>query len=160
MIRAVLIIGALLAFAGCQSQPKEPEVQPLVARFFLEARPGETGSNLQLPVSRVTISVNPKPVVVETDIASAEVVKVNLGWCLMFRLTPPAVRDFYRMSVAAQGRRLVLTLNGQPIGARRFDQAINDGGLLIFVEVLDSDLPEIADRVRRTSESLAKHAKR
>jgi len=86
-----------------------------------------------------------------------EMVQVKLGWCLVFRLTPPAVRDFYRLSVGAQGRRLVLTLNGQPIGARRFDQAISDGGLLIFLEVLDSDLPEIADRVRRTSESLAAH---
>jgi hypothetical protein len=160
MIRVVLIIGALLAFAGCQSTPKEPEVKPMVARFFLEARPGEAGATVQLPVSRLNISVNPKPVLLETDIASAEVTKVNLGWCLMFRLTPAAVRDFYRMSATAQGRRLVLTLNGQPIGARRFDQAISDGGLLIFVEVLDSDLPEIADRIRRTSESLATHGKR
>ena len=131
----------------------------MIARFYLESRPGEEGAVLQLPVSRLNINVNPKPVVVETDIATAELVQVKLGWCLVFRLTPPAVRDFYRMSVGAQGRRLVLTLNGQPIGARRFDQAIADGGLLMFLEVLDTDLPVIADRVRQTSESLAAHAK-
>ena len=85
-------------------------------------------------------------------------VRVNLGWCLVFRLTPAATRDFYRMSVAAQGRRLVLTLNGQPAGARRLDQAISDGGLMTFVEVMDADLPVLADRIRRTSVTLAKHA--
>ena len=159
MIRAGLIFCALLVFAGCQSQPKGPEVKPMIARFYLESRPGEIGATLQLPVSRLNINVNPKPVLVETDIATADLVQVKLGWCLVFRLTPPAVRDFYRMSVGAQGRRLVLTLNGQAAGARRLDQVVADGGLMMFIEVLDSDLPVIADRIRQTSESLAAHNK-
>jgi hypothetical protein len=157
MIRLILILGGLLALTGCQSGPAEPKVQPLIARFFLEAHPNEAAATLQLPVSKVKINVNPKPVLVEYDIANVGVAKVDLGWCLLFHLTPAATRDFYRLSVGSQGRRLVLTLNGTPAGARRLDQVVGDGGLLIFIEVLDSDLPVLADRIRRTSEGLAEH---
>ena len=157
---AFLLVGGLFAFAGCQSTPAQPEVKPLIARFFLESRPGEVGATVQLPVSHVRINVNPQPVMAESDITTAEVTKVNLGWCLMFRFTPAATRDFYRMSAGAQGRRLVLTLNGQAVGACHPDQAVSNGGLLIFAELNDSDLPEVADRIRRTSETLAQHAKR
>jgi hypothetical protein len=159
MIRLILILGCL-ALASCQSGPEEPKVQPLIARFFLEAQPGQSAATLQLPVSKLKLNVNPKPVLVEYDIASVQVAKVDLGWCLLFHLTPAATKDFYRLSVGSQGRRLVLTLNGTPAGARRLDQVVGDGGLLMFIEVLDSDLPVLADRIRRTSESLAQHAPR
>ncbi|MEJ1973931.1 MAG: radical SAM family heme chaperone HemW [Lacunisphaera sp.] len=155
----LLIAGCLLVFAGCQSANDEPKVQPLVARFFLETRPGEPGATVELPVSKLKLNVNPKPVLTEYDIAGVQVTKVDLGWCLLFRLAPPATLDFYRLSVGAQGRRLVLTLNGQAAGARRIDQVIGDGGLMIFIEVLDSDLPILADRIRRTSAGLAERRK-
>src|SRR3954464_14046838 len=135
MIRLILILGGLLVLTGCQSGPSEPKVEPLIARFFLEARPDEAAAVLQLPVSKVKINVSPKPVLVEYDLADVGVAKVDLGWCLLFRLTPAATLDFYRLSVGAQGRRLVLTLNGQPAGARRLDQVVGDGGLMIFIEV-------------------------
>jgi hypothetical protein len=82
-----------------------------------------------------------------------------LGWCLVFQLTPTARRDFYRMSMAVHGRRLVLTLNGLPAGALRLDQVVSDGNLPIFAELPDSELPDLADRIRKTSELVAKHAK-
>lgn len=159
MIRLILILGSVLALAGCQSGNNQPKVEPLIARFFLEAGPRETAATLQLPVSKVKINVNPKPVLVEYDFADVGVAKVDLGWCLLFRLTPAATRDFYRLSVGAQGRRLVLTLNGTAIGARRLDQVVGDGGLLLFIEVQDSDLPELANRIRLTSAGLAAHAR-
>jgi len=158
MIRLILILGGFLVLTGCQSGPAEPKVQPLIARFFLEAHPGEPAAMLQLPVSKLKLNVNPKPVLTEYDIAGVQVAKVDLGWCLLFHLTPAATKDFYRLSTGAQGLRLVVTLNGTPAGARRLDQVVGDGGLLMFLEVLDSDLPVLADRVRRTSESLAQHA--
>ncbi len=151
----LLLLG--LTLAGCQSAP--PQIEPVVARFYLEARPGEAGTPVELPVSKVRIAVNPKPVLVEYDIANVELAKVDLGWCLLFRMTPAAARDLYRMSVAAQGRRLVLTCNNLPLGVRRLDQAVPDGALLIFVEAANEDLPSLADRIRRTSAGLQAKAK-
>jgi hypothetical protein len=162
MIRVAVIMCALLAFAGCQSEsskPLEREVKPMIARFFLENGPGEAGTTLQLPVSRVAIDVNSKPVLTEYDIAGVNLARVDVGWCLAFQLTPAARRDFYRMTSTVRGRRIVVTLNGLPAGALRLDQVVSDGVLPMFVEVSDAELPEFADRIRKTSEMLAQHVK-
>ena len=153
-----LLIGcALLFLAGCQAP--EPIVEPLVARFYMEARLGEAAATVQLPVSKVRVAVNPKPVLVEYDIANVDIVKVELGWCLQFVFTPAAARDLYRMSVTGQGGRLVLTFNDTAVGVRRLDLAMTGGSLLIFVEVPNEDLPPLADRIRRTSAGLQQRAK-
>lgn len=146
---------ALLFTAGCQTPP-DPMNEPLVARLFLETRPGEAGVAVQLPVSKVDITVNPKPVFVETDIVDAALIRVKLGWCMMIQFTPAAARDLYRLSLSNPGRRLVLSFNDQPAGARRIDQALTDGTLLIFVEVDDVNLPPLVERLKRTSTAITK----
>jgi hypothetical protein len=156
MIRPPFLFALLGAFflAGCETTKPSPLDQPLVARLFLETRPGTPGVTVQLPVSKVALNVNPKPVFVEYDIVGATFAKVELGWCLYLQFTAAAARDLYRLSVAHLGARLVLTLNDQPVGVRQIDQALADGSLLIFVELPDEDLPPAAERIRRTSEKL------
>jgi hypothetical protein len=146
----------VLAICGCQSQAPSPLDQPLVARFYLEARPGTPATTVQLPVSRTLVNISPKPVLVEYDIADVEFAKVDLGWCLYFQFTPAAARDLYRLTSANPGGRLVLTLNDTPVGARPIDQVIADGRLLTFVELPNEQLPPIAERLKRTSAMLAK----
>ena len=107
----------------------------------------------------MALKVDPKPVLTEYDIAGVNLARLDVGWCLVFQLTPTARRDFYRMSVAVQGRRVVLTLNGLPAGALRLDQVVSDGNLPIFAEVPDGELPDLADRIRKTSELLATRGK-
>ena len=94
MIRIALIFGACLAFAGCQSEskPQEREVKPIIVRFFLESPPNEEGTMLQLPVSRVALKVDAKPVLTEYDITTVNLARLNVGWCLVFQLTPAARR--------------------------------------------------------------------
>jgi hypothetical protein len=154
------LLGVLAAFflAACQSSPPKSvaaAAEPLVARFYLETRPDEAGVPVQLPQSGVTLNVGPKPVIVESDVVSAEVVQVELGRCLMLQLTPAAARDLYRLSVSAIGRRLVLSLNGTFLGARRIEQALPDGIILVFVEVPDAELPALAARLKQTSARVA-----
>jgi len=76
------------------------------------------------PISQVNINVNPKPVLVEYDIANVEFAKVDLGWCLYFQFTPAArARDLLPAERVQPGRGgLVLMLNDAPVGARRLDQ--------------------------------------
>jgi hypothetical protein len=158
MIRPCLLLallGALLT-SGCQTKPPSAMDQPMVARFFMEVRPGTPGTAVQLPVSRVVLNVNPKPVLVEYDIADVNFAKVDLGWCLYFQFTAAAARDLYRLSASNLGGRLVLMLNNAPVGARRLDQPIADGNLLIFVEVPNEELPPIAERLTRTAAAIAK----
>ncbi len=146
---------AVAMLAGCSSPAPSPTVEPLVARIYLEMRPGEAGLPVQLPVSGVAVTVNPKPVIVEYDFTGAQVAEVELGRCLMLRLTPVAARDLYRLSVSSLGRRLVLALNDRVLGARRIEQPISDGVVLIFLEVPDPELSALAARLQQTSAQIA-----
>jgi hypothetical protein len=157
-VRFLVFAISLLAFSGCKTTDS-PLDQPLVGRFFMEVRPGTPGMTLELPVSKVALNVNPKPVLVEYDIANVAFAKVDLGWCLYFQFTSAAARDLYRLSAANLGGRLVLTLNDTPVGARVLDQTIADGNLLIFVELPPEELPPIAERLKRTSATIAKQGR-
>src|SRR4051812_44665564 len=95
--RLLVALLALSVVSGCQSKAPSPMDEPLIARFFIEVRPGTPGMTVQLPVSRTVLNINPKPVLVETDIANVEFTKVDLGWCLFFQFKPAAARDLYRL---------------------------------------------------------------
>jgi hypothetical protein len=158
-LRLFVVLLAVLVVSGCHSSGPSPLDEPLVARFFLEARPGAPAQTIQLPVSRVLVNINPKPVLVEYDITDVEFAKVDLGWCLYFQFTPAAARALYQLTSANVGGRLVLTLNDTPVGARPIDQVIADGRLLTFVELPSDQLPPIAERLKRTSAKLAKQGR-
>ncbi|HEX7630787.1 MAG TPA: hypothetical protein VF388_01535 [Lacunisphaera sp.] len=154
-LRLFMVLVVSLVISGCGSAPS-PLDQPLIARFYLEAKPGVSAMPLQMPVSRTLVNVNPQPVLTEHDIANVEFAKVALGWCLYFQFNPAATRDLYRLTSANPGARLVLTLNDTPVGVRPIDQIIADGNLLTFVELPNDQLPPIAERLKRTSAALAK----
>jgi hypothetical protein len=132
---------------------------PLTARFFLEAA-NTDGTPLTLPQSGVRLSVNSKPVITEGDIVNVELVQVDLGKCLLIQLTPSATRDFYRISVAHQGRRLAMVVNGKALGARRLDGVITNGVLYVFVEVPDSELPALVDNLKKSSVAMQRELAR
>ena len=155
----VAVVGSLLT--SCQSATvKAPGLTPLVARFYLETLPGETSVVASLPQSGVGLNVAPKPVFSEYDIGSAEVARVELGLCVLVQLTPAATRDLYRLSVPAQGRRLVLALDGVFLGVHRIDHAMADGLVPVFLEIPDERLRGFVARLNFTSTEMARLAKK
>lgn len=157
----VLCVSALLAFAGCATTKEEKlDYKPVLVRIFVEAGGDLAGMPVQLPLSGSQIYVSPKPVYGEFDILSAELVRVDIGMCLYFQLTPDATRDFYRFSLQNRGRRIVISLNGAPVGAQLLDQPVSNGALFFFVELPDKDLPDYVQRINKTSRDAAKQAKK
>lgn len=148
----------MLAGAGCTSAPIASG-EPMLARFFLESA-NEQGVSMVLPQSETEITVAVKPVFTEFDVARIEIVQVELGKCLQFQLTPAAARDLYRLSGANQGRRLVLMVNGRAMGARRIEQPLDEGTLLIFVETPDDALPALQAGLRKTALELQRTARK
>ncbi len=146
----VLLVGLLALLVGCKTTEAPRDYKTMRARFFLEAASGD-GTPITLPQSGVHVTVNSKPVLTEGDITNVELVQVELGKCLFFQLTPTATRDFYRMSVSHQGRRMVLVVDDRPLGARRIDGAITNGVVYIFAEVPEADLPALVDNLKKTS---------
>lgn len=156
---ALLAFGAtaMLTLASCHAPPRD--YAPTAARFYLEAPSGQ-GAIATLPESGVRISISSKPVISEFDIVDVEIAQVELGRCLMFRLTGPAARDLYRLTASNQGGRLVLRLNDAAIGARRIDAPMGDGTILIFVEMPDDQLPALVRNLKITSRELQRAAAR
>ncbi|MSU50033.1 MAG: hypothetical protein EXS37_13265 [Opitutus sp.] len=147
---AVLLLGSLWLIGGCKTAEVPRDFKMMRARFFLEAVSAD-GTPVTLPQSGVRITANSKPVLTEGDIVNVELVQVELGKCLYFQLTPTATRDFYRMSVSHQGRRLILVVNDVALGARRLDGVITNGVVFVFAEVPDADLPALVDNLKKTS---------
>ena len=158
-LTGLFLTAVLVGAGGCQSQSGPKDYTPLIARFFLESASGD-GTPLTLPQSGVRLTVNSKPVIVEGDIVHVDLVQVDLGKCLLFHLTPSASRDFYRMSVTHQGRRLVLLVNDSALGARRIDGAITNGTIYVFVEVPDAELPRLVDNLKKSSVAMQRELAR
>lgn len=159
-LTGILIALTLLGLGGCKSTEKPKDYTPTLARFFLEAASDSDGTAVVLPRSGVNVTVNSKPVITEGDIINAEVAQVELGKCLMFQLTPSATRDFYRLSGSHQGRRLVLVIDGNGVGARRIDGVITNGVVYVFAEMPDEELPILVQNLKKTSLALQKEIRR
>ena len=135
--------------AGCSSAPASLE-RTTLARLFLESR-DLTGARTILPQSETVIFVAAKPVFTEFDFVEVEISETELGKCLSFRFTAAAARDLYRLSVVNVGQRLVLTVDGNAMGARRIQRPVEDGRLLVFVETPDERLPALQESLQETS---------
>ncbi|MFM8336891.1 MAG: hypothetical protein ACKODK_15145 [Opitutaceae bacterium] len=155
LVLATCALFGVVLLGACASADKPGERAGITARFHLESADGE-GLPAVLPRSGVVLSLNPKPVLTEADIAGADVAEVELGRCLLLTLTPAAGRDLYRLSVAHQGRRMALQLDGAFIGARRIDGPISDGRVFIFIELPDEALPGVVAELRKTAAAIRK----
>ena len=158
LVLSLLALGCVSCGGGCQSNVPR-DYTAMSARFFLEAA-NTDGLPLTLPQSGVRVSVNAQPVITEGDIINVELVQVDLGKCLLVQLTPSATRDFYRLSVTHQGRRLVLMVNGKTLGARRLDGPITNGVVYLFVEMPEAELPAFVENLKKSSVAMQRELAR
>jgi hypothetical protein len=130
-----------------------------VPRLMIETRgvnySASTGEVVTLPVSGTTIQGD--PLVNEFDILNVEMVKVDMGVALLVQTGGQGARDLYRASVSNMGNRIVFMVNGNAIGARRIDGAIQDGNLYTFVEVDDEELGQLVLDIKETIVELQKN---
>jgi hypothetical protein len=149
----VALILVCLGLAGCGSSRRQEPT--LAARFYVEAAANEASVPVVLPRSGVRIRVSPKPVLSEYDVTNVAVAEVELGRCLAIGFTAAAGDALLRLSQAHDGRRLVLLIDGEPVGARVLDSSIEPGRLLIFVERTDAELTRLAARLQRSARGVA-----
>lgn len=147
MINRIALLCLLGFLAGCQTIQRD-RTAPVTARFYLESA-DSMSPRVTLPRSGVQLAVGAKPVFTEFDIVDVDVVEVQLGKCLRFEFSAAAARDLYRLTATNQGRRLVLSLDGRPAGARPIDRPFREGTVLIFVEMPDEALPPLAENLRQ-----------
>ena len=161
MPRIALSFLILLSSLGFLVACKKGKLENLsVPRLMIETRGvnygAPTGEIVTLPVSRTTISIQGDPVVNEFDILNVEMVKVDMGVALLVQTGGQGARDLYRASVSDRGSRIVFMVNGNAIGARRIDGAIQDGNFYTFVEVDDEELGQLVLDIKETIVDLQK----
>jgi len=150
-ILPVLLV-ALTLTTGCMKDDQPDNLS--VPRLMIESRGvnyGALGGELvTLPVSGTSIQIQSEPLVHEFDIFNVDMVKVDMGIALLIQVSPKGARELYRGSVSSMGGRIVLTVNGNAIGARRIDGAIQDGNLYTFVEVDDEELGQLVLDIKKS----------
>lgn len=149
LLLAACVLGLL---AGCKKDDEFTDL--MVPRLMVESRGVNygnlTGTMAVLPVSGTQIPLQKEPLVNEFEIANVEMVQVEMGRALLVQVTETGARDLYRGSVTNNGGRVVLTVNGNPIGARRIDGALQDGNFYTFVEVDDAELGQLVLDIKQT----------
>lgn len=148
----VLLCFCAVLLSGCY---KKSEIDDLkLLRLMLEVRGvnyGSLGSQVVvMPDSGAKISLQRDPLVSEFEVINVELVRVDLGLALLLQVSEPAARNLYRASVANHGGRVVLMVNGNPIGARRLDGALSEGQYYTFVELPDAELPQLVLDLKRS----------
>lgn len=150
-----ILLGSLSFLVGCKEDTPENLSVP---RLMIEARGvnyGALGADLvTLPVSGTSIQIQSEPLVNEFDIFNVDMVKVDMGVALLLQVSPKGARDLYRGSVSSMGGRIVLLINGNAIGARRIDGAIQDGNFYTFVEVDNAELGQLVLDIKETIATL------
>ena len=150
-LSSLILLISLGLLVACKKEKLENLSVP---RLMVETRGvnygSSTGETVTLPVSRTTISIHGDPVVNEFDIQNVEMVKVDMGVALLVQTGGQGARDLYRASVSNMGSRIVFMVNGNAIGARRIDGAIQDGNFYTFVEVDDEELGQLVLDIKDT----------
>ncbi|MGB0408395.1 MAG: hypothetical protein ACPGIC_00230 [Opitutales bacterium] len=150
---------SLMTSAGCMKD--DVDLSDLaVPRLMVEARGVDygslTGKTVTLPVSGTKIALQKEPLVNEFDFVNAELVKVEMGLAVLLQLNDRGARSLYRGTVTNMGGRIVLTVNGNAIGARLVDGPIQDGNFYTFVEVDDDAVGQLVidlkDSIQRLGE--------
>jgi hypothetical protein len=157
-LSSLILLISLGLLVACKKEKLENLSVP---RLMVETRgvnySASTGEVVMLPVSRTTISIQGDPVVNEFDIQNVEMVKVDMGVALLVQTAGQGARDLYRASVSNMGSRIVFMVNGNAIGARRIDGAIQDGNFYTFVEVDDEELGQLVLDIKETIVELQKN---
>lgn len=149
-----LLMLVLFSLAGCnKEQPKH------VVRFYVETsgkgNMGTWSKVMTLKNSGLTFTVNSQPAILETSLDNVELMKTEDGQLFVaFYFDDVGSRELYRQSVAAMGRRIVLEVNGVPLGARQFDGALTSGVLFMFVDLPDSELGEFVLNLKESVEAI------
>ena len=144
--------------SGCKKEQYSKDL--ILPRLMIESRGvdygGMKGTTVKLPISETSINIQDQPLVNEFDILNVEMVKVDLGVALLVQVSTQASRALYRGSISNMGGRIVLMVNGNAIGARRIDGAIQDGNFYTFVEVDDEELGKLVFDIKASLASITK----
>lgn len=148
-----------LIVPGCRKNETTIPI-PYVARFYVESQPHlphEWSTPICMPISQTLFNVYPKPVILEGDIENIELVQVDLGQCLLFEFNQSATQRLHQLSQSNSNETLFLFINDVPVGFQTLQEPIQDGKLILFVEIADKALPDLVLGLKKSLSKIKAH---
>lgn len=151
-LSVLLLAVAALCLSGCKSDEITGPLYML--DFYLEASPNLPERYINktaLPLSELELTINARPILNHFSVDRVELVQVELGLAMLFQFDQLSARELYRHTAGNQGKRIVITVNGAPVGARVIDVPIANGVLMAFLEMTDEEMHELAANLQETT---------
>ncbi|MEM8550342.1 MAG: hypothetical protein AAGF10_06080 [Verrucomicrobiota bacterium] len=139
----------------------DDENLPYLPAFYLEMGKSfssfDKSTEYTLPVSEKSYMVFSEPIVPPWSVSNVEAVRVESGLlALRFYFDRVGDRDLYRNSVTNMGRMIITVVDGEAIGARQIDGALQGGVFYTFTELSDAEvmemLPKMQESIRKLNE--------
>lgn len=141
---AALLVSVLLASCRTTAPDRAP---PAEIALYVESGRGDRREYV-LPQSGVTVTCGTTPVVTNGGVAHAGVAQLELGKALLLELTKAGLERLQGELAATQAARVVVVVNGSPIGVFRTDPAPSVASLVVFVELSEDELSDVVETLK------------
>ncbi|MGA2052639.1 MAG: hypothetical protein ABSH19_04940 [Opitutales bacterium] len=149
-LAVAILAWAGLALSSCSTGKELPN--KLITFEFQTIDPQE-GKSLTMPMSGLTYRYVENSGLTEVDLDGVQEVENQNVPCLLFTFSTAGQRALYRDTASHEGLMMFTFVNDQPIGACRITQPIEDGQLVVFVEIppdqLTSYVADLQDSIKK-----------
>ncbi len=126
----VVIFGVLL-LSGCAIFGGGEKTTIWFHEQVDDALPVTHRREVTVPISRLQISVSPRPTLTEKDLDAAEVVETSGGLAILLRFDSHGTNALDQMTTRGRGHYIVIFLNGDPLVAWLVDRRLSLGQFLL-----------------------------
>lgn len=136
-LKFLLLMATSILLFSCNDE----EVKSVLTFHTCEAKASYNVSRekLQMPISKFEVIVNKKEFMTSADFDSVDIAEVRTpnGGAIrgfLFNCNEKGVKKLFRETSANLGGWILLKENGQPVGLRKVDIAMQDGKLFMLLE--------------------------
>lgn len=164
LFTAIAVVSTVFVLSGCNTaRKKNPEPEKIyLTRFYLEADqqvPPNLTTRVKMPLSETEVVVGSRPFLTESNIVNVELVQVEVGppeaadtaLALAFYFDRNGTSAFFPLTANNVGKRILLTINSQPVGLMPIQGPVSTGEWLTFTELKDEQMPETITALRETT---------
>ena len=148
------VVGVVLS--GCAQFQKKETVSLRIHEQVTSGLPPENAMPVEVPTSRLKLTISPFPILTEKDVLSASLYDTAGGKAIYLRFNPHGTFILDEATTRNRAKYLVSFLNNRPVAAWLVNQRILNGQFLIEGDFSDEEAQKAVEALNK----LAKAANR